>query len=384
MEILKKMNGFKPTSIASIFLLIFPVCGNAELAGLKASLGVTDEYDDNIFRQESAEEKDHIYTVTPGLGIEKQFSKHKLSANYVGVFSSYANHSNEDFDEHTLDAGLLLDLTTKLNVDLQAGRKLGHEARGSSGVIPGVSAEPNTTEEERLFSSVTYGRRNAKAKIQLDLDSKDFRFTNNSQEYRDRDVDSVSGRLYYNIASKTSLIFELSEKTINYLNSVSRNRDSTETYAHVGLSWEATYKTTGDIKVGRFKKDFDSASENDGDGASAIASIVWAPRTYSQFTFSATRQANETTTTDSFYVSHMMAATWEHKFNSRFSFNADLSDGKDDYSGTRLDKSKNYGLGIKYQVGMFDLGVAYKYSERKSNTADASFEDNIYMLSISI
>lgn len=367
--------------IIGALMLAYPMLGNADFF---ATAGVAYSDDDNIFRQETGEISDNITTISLGLGAEWLLGKHSLSAQYDGQFAYYDKNSNEDYKDHSLGADLFLDLTPKFKLDLQANADRGHEDRGSAGVASGVSSVPNETEEDRLFAGLSYGRRSAKAQVELDLEARDLRYTNNNEQDRDRDIDTVAGRIFFNLAAKTSLFIEALNRDIDYLNPGSRNRDSTERNYSLGIDWEATRKTTGRIKIGRLEKDFESASETDDDFRSVDANVVWEPQTYSQVTFGASRQASETSTTDSFITGSLVYADWEHGFNQRLRFNANIREGKDDYSGTREDDLSSIRLGLKYRFGIVDVGVSYAYSERKSNEADASFEDNIYMLSFSI
>lgn len=257
------------------------------------------QHDDNILREENNEESDNIFSVSPDLVWRWFFGKHRLTAQYAGDYAEYDTNNNENYDDHFLFADLLLDLTPKLNVDLQANHSRGHEARDSAGLTPGVSAKPNEWKENRLFGQLTYGRRIANAQFELDLEGRKLDYTNNNQEFRDRDTDSVTGRFFYNLGPKTSVILEASHRDIDYTTSGIRDLDSQERFYHVGFRWEATYKTTGELKVGRFEKDFDSSAEEDGNGASVVGKVTWEPRTYDRVTFTAARQPNETSTTDS-------------------------------------------------------------------------------------
>jgi len=353
--------------------------------GFFPSVELAYQYDDNILRQENNEESDSIFLISPDLNWNWFMGKHRFSAQYVGAYASYDTSDNENFDDHAINADLLLDLTPKFNVDLQANYALGHESRGSAGVVVGVSAKPNEWKEKRLFAQATYGRLIAKAQLQLDLEGRTLRYTNNNQESRDRDTDTATGRFFYRLGPKTSAILESTFRDIDYTNSGARNLDSQERFYHIGVRWEATYKTTGELKLGRFSKDFDSAAEEDGSGASVEATVIWEPRTYSRVTFTAARQPNESATTDSFYISDFVSADWEHDFSSRTTFTANISDGQDEYTGTREDDLFNAGLGINYKLRRWlDIGARYSYSERESNAANASFEDNIFMLTVNM
>lgn len=65
--------------------------------------------------------------------------------------------------------------------------------------------------------------------------------------------------------------------------------------------------------------------------------------------------------------------------------NANISDGSDDYTGTREDDLFYAGLGLNYKLHRWlDIGARYSYSERDSNALNASYEDNLFMLTVSL
>ena len=374
----------KNNKIRTSFYLLAIVLGipSISMAEFSPSLGLSYEYEDNIFRQEINEQSDVIYAVTPELDFRWFLGKHRLAANYMGEFAFYRDNSNEDFDNHSVNADLLLDLTPKLNVDLQANYKRAYEPRDSSGIAPGVvTSKPNRWKESRVFSEFTYGRRIAKAEFQLGLDGRELRYTNNAQEFRDRDTNTISGRFFYKVAPKTSALIEAIYRDIDYVTSVPRDLDSTENIYHLGLRWEATGKTQGEIKVGWFDKDFDSVSETDEDGLSVVGNVIWEPQTYSRLTFTALRQVNETATVDSSYTSSNLSVSWEHDFSSRVTLNANAGQGTDDYTGAREDDLTKFGVGVDYKFRPWvSFGLSYSYAERDSNVVNASYDSNVYML----
>lgn len=360
---------------------------DSERTGFSPSVQLAYQNDDNIFRQENNEERDGIATIAPDLGWRWNFGKQQLSLQYVGLYAEYDTNDNENYDDHAINADLFFDLTPKFNIDLQANYELGHESRGSSGLVAGItSAVPNEWRAKRLFSQFTYGRRAASAQLQLDLEAKTLRYTNNSQGFRDRNTDTVTGRFFYRLGPKTTAIFEATYRDIDYISSAAvRNLDSEERLVRLGLRWEATYKTTGELKIGRFKKTFDSPTEEDISGTSIEAVAIWEPLTYSRVTFTALREPNEAATADSSYVSSTLTADWQHDFSSRTTFNANISDRTDNYSGTRKDDLFNVGLGIDYKLKRWlNIGASYRYSERDSNVVNASYDDNIFMFNVEI
>ena len=363
------------------------VVQNLDKPGLYASVRAAVVDDDNILRQDektTALKSDTITIVAPDVAYAVFMGKHRLLAQYVGNYGSYSDYSNEDYTDHSLNAELFLDLDPKFNIDLLAGQTQGHESRGASGTGT-VSTKPNEFDDTFAFAQLTYGRRIAKAQVQLDVETRELDFTNNNQDARDRDIATVSGRVFYNLGPKTSAFLELTQKDIDYVQA-SSTLDSTEQYVHIGARWEATAKTTGELKFGTYDKDFDSASRTDTDGTSLVANITWSPRTYSHLTLTALNRPNETATGDDSYTASYYTLAWQHGINDKLGLNANVRTGTDDYEGgTRKDDLLNYGVGVSYDFKRWlSVGLNYDYSERDSNVAGSDFEANVYTLSASL
>lgn len=354
--------------------------------GLYASVRAAVVNDDNVLRAASAEKSDTITTVAPDVAYAVFMGKHRLLAQYVGNYGRYSDVSTEDYTDHTLSAELFLDLDPKFNIDLLAGQTQGHESRGAPG-IGTANPEPNEFDESFAFAQLTFGRQVAKAQLQLDVETRELDYTDSNQDLRDRDTTTVSGRLFYNLGSKTSVFLELTQSDIDYVDTTS-TLDSTEQFVYIGARWEATAKTKGEMKFGTYDKDFDSTSRTDTDDTSVVANITWSPRSYSHVTLTALSKPNETSTGDDSYTSNYYTLAWQHGLNDKLSLNANVLSGTDDYEGTsstREDDVLNYGVGVSYAVKRWlSVGLKYDYSEKDSTDATNDYEANVYTLSASL
>ncbi len=372
------------TAVACAAAVLFSSSSFAQLAdkpGFYSALSVSYTSDDNIFRQASTKTSDGILALAPELLFIKGFGKHKFSAEYIGDYASYAKNTAENYADHFVNFDLLFDLSRKFKVDLQANYSQSHEPRGSSGAVQNSSLAQNKLEDSRIFSSFTYGRKTAKAQVELDAAIVNTKYTNNNQSFRDRKMTTVSARVFYNLGNETALFAEIKQNDLDYLNSVARNRDSKENFYHVGLRWDASNKTSGTLKLGSYEKKFSSATETNGKGTSYEASILWEPKTYSHLTLGLSRLPQEASTADSFYTSSTASIDWKHDFNKKLTFNMNLSNGTDDYSGTRKDKLLTAGLGLSYKFRRWiDVGLDYTNSTRDSTDNTADYTNNLIML----
>ena len=353
--------------------------------GFYASVSANYSSDDNIFRQATAEKSDDITSIAPELLFIKTFGKHQFTAEYLGNYAKYDTSSTEDYTDHFVNLDLLLDLTRKFNINLQANYNKGHEGRGEAGVAAAaISTDINEWDEKRLFAGFTYGRQTAKAQFELDIASTEIEYTNNNQSPRDRGNQIASLRGFYSIGNKTALFVEAKQNTVDYDQTAASDRDSTESFYHIGLRWDASYKTTGEVKVGSFDKDFDQVSRKDGDGTSYEALITWQPKTYSEFILGFSRSPQESAIAADFYTSRLISLDWSHDFNSKLALNMYVSDGLDEYAeSTREDKLTNAGFGFSYEFRRWlDVGLNYNYSKRDSTDNTADYTDNLVLLSV--
>ena len=382
------LNKAGTTVVVGVAAVLFSSASVAQLSdkpGFYFSVKANFTSDNNIFRQASAKKSDSILTISPEILFIKGFGKHKFSAEYLGDFASYGKNTTENFTDHFVNFDLLFDLSRKFKVDLQANYNQRHESRDSSGAVQNSSVAHNQLAESRIFSSLAYGRKEATAQVEVDVAIANTKFTNNNQSFRDRKATTVSGRVYYNLGNKTAVFAEVKQNVLDYLSSGTRNRDSNESFYHIGARWDASNKISGELRLGSYEKKFSSATETNGKGASYDANILWEPKTYSHFTLGLSRRPEEATTTDSFYISNTVSVDWEHNFNKKLTLNMNMSNGTDEYSGTRKDQLLNAGLGFSYKFRRWmKVGLDYKYSKRDSTDNTADYTDNLIMLTATI
>jgi len=354
--------------------------------GFYPGLGISVASDDNIYRIDTGLTSDTYFLINPSLLFKGQSGKHSFDVSYIGNFGYYQSNTNENYGDNYVNADAKLDLTPKFNLNLNADYSAVHEPRGAAGTDLTVSPEPNLFTDTHFSGEVVYGRRTNKGQFSLSYGSLRRVFTNNSQEARDHDVNTVTGTFYYNYSAKTSFLFESGLAGIDYVNPAPTNLDSTETHYFLGAKWEATAKTTGTIKAGSYSKDFKDGTLSDFNGNGFDLSVVWKPKSYSSVQLSASKYPRESSyTTASYYVSDVYGLAYRHGFSERVQLNANITTGVDTYSNdTRKDNLMGFGVGMSYKLGrMLELNGKYIYSTRDSNLAGADYKSNVYMITIS-
>ncbi len=358
--------------------------GEEILPGFYPAVTVSMARHNNALRSDTGEQSDTVITVAPSLLYKTELGKHALQLRYEGQFYQYQNLSSENVNNHVLNADLGLDLTEKFDVNLNAGLGIGSELRGASGSRTGTLLEPDTYRETRWGAEAVYGRSEAQAQVVGSYSSSQLRYTNNDQEQRDRDTDTIGGKFLYNIGPKTALLVEAKRAQIGYLHPVGVSLDSSETALLAGVTWAATAKTTGEFKAGRLTKDFDDPARGDYSGLTYLGRVQWAPLSYSRFSLYASQRTEETTDlAASYFVSRLLGLGWDHELTSRMNLFAYINAIRDDYDSGREDKIRDYGVGLNYNLlSWLDFSGRYGRVKRDSSAADASYEDQFFLLSL--
>jgi len=160
--------------------------------------------------------------------------------------------------------------------------------------------------------------------------------------------------------------------------------DSTETSWMLGVSWEASARTTGTIRYGNQKKKFDNPEIRNYNGPTWLASINWRPRTYSSLILTATRNTQEPDGNANYVVRQDISLAWMHEWATRFGTTVDIGYGEDDYRpDVRTDDIWYYGISARYMFSPhFRLGASWQGYDRSSDESQFSYKRNIFMLTL--
>jgi len=154
--------------------------------------------------------------------------------------------------------------------------------------------------------------------------------------------------------------------------------DSNETRLQFGAEWDATAKTSGRVKFGVLRKDFDDDSRDTLTTSSWEAGVNWAPRTYSVFDLSTSRTAEESGGAEDYIDSTRWTLGWTHGWSDRFSTRLSHTLLNEEYEGTTVDNDTNTTtLGLSYDMRRWlTLGVDFSHKSFSSSVAGADYDSN--------
>lgn len=233
----------------------------------------------------------------------------------------------------------------------------------------------------------TFGARTAMNQLQFGADYEQRRYHNSGGLNEDQDRDSLmlSTAWFHRLGARTRSIAELRHTEHEYKQD-QFNRDGSNTAALVGATWDATAKTTGTVRLGAERKDFDSAERSDYTSPMWEAGITYKPRSYSAFKLNSRRKFDEGEDAASTVQDVTTLLTWEHEWNYRISTELLFQYSDRDYKASeREDELTAYGIGVTYALDRWaDITLGYRRSENDSTFRNNTYDRNVYLLSVNL
>ncbi len=367
------------------------------------------EFTDNVYRSKSQEKSSTIFRVAPSVNLSAGSDIKSVDINLGAELARYSVHSDDNAVTAFADAKFTVSPSDRLRLEFGAGVTKDQEERGTGRSETSVSAgannaKPDESRTTKLEAALSYGI--GKGMLDFGLSRDDYSGTNNSSitAAKDHDTTTFTGMFSWQVAPKTRLLFEGRRASIDYdqrvgsgaasplpvggaflgpaldfsrVNNSFLTLDSVNTTFYVGAEWKATAKTTGSIRVGNIKKNFDDAKLKDISETAWEAALQWAPRTYSTVSVSTGRTAEETYGAGSASVQDYIDVNWDHAWNTRYSTKIGLSRVKNDFNDTpttnREDVLTAISFGASYQMRRWldlEAGVQHESTNSTLNAFD--------------
>lgn len=307
----------------------------------------------------------------------------RYTLSYTGNYARYNSSSADNYDHHELWAAADNYFTSRMRLGWGVGYIESSDARGSTNLAS--TSTPNRWHAPVARVLGIYGAPGAIGRAELESSVMQKRYDNNRSITNVSDVDTamVAGRFYYRFMPKTSVLVEARNTLANYTLDTS-TQDNNDRRYYAGLTWEATAKTTGTIKVGRAYKDFNDASRKDGSNTSWEGSVRWSPLTYSAFDLVTSKAPSDSTGVGNYTINTATNLTWNHRWASYISSRVSAGAIKTDYdSDSRRDDTRTYGVGFYRELGYrLRLGLDWTRTDRSSNQSANEFKRDVTMITL--
>lgn len=385
----------------SAFAVAEPEYAGARLGDgvtLTPALTVEQRFDDNIFSTETDEVDTPVTVLMPGATLSVEFDANsRLDFTYAGDIGTYWDSDDDNYDDHYLEAAGSAQVADRVGISGYVAYEVEHDDRGtgpSNGLADLTTttfSEPTTYDRVLGGAQLNLGREGAsrvRGELAIDLDSREYNNFRALTAERDRDRQMYRATGFLEIAPNTDLLVEGRYNNIEYdfVSAGSTTLDSEETSFLVGVTWRATARTTGTVKLGYIDKSFADAGRTDFDDPTWSIDVTYAPRTYSQITFSSGSAPRETDGQGDAITNTYYSANWTHDWSEVIHSRVGLNYTTEEFEGaTREDDVTNIDLGVDYDLRRYlTIGVGYRFSQRNSNQANTDFDRNMLFVSASL
>lgn len=325
----------------------------------------------------------NVVVLSPALVLEGERAASKYSFTYSADLGRYSNSTADNYADHQLLGLAEFNLSSSSTLKIQPEYLIGHDDRGTT--FGATTSEPNLWHSTLLLGAYDYGAEEARGHLVVDMGYTDIKYQNNPDTtlFYNRKLTSAGGTLYVRVLPKTSLLVNAKHTGISYKSNP--DLSGNEQLLRAGVKWEATAQTSGEIKVGKQRKNFDSNLSTPYSGGSWEADVLWSPVPYINVDIVTSKEANETTlASSSAMILSNTGAQLTYDLNDKITLTANGYQLKQDFVGyPRSDKTNTFGLKAEYRLRRWLIGGAeLSNSAKTSNEAGNDYKRNIFMLSV--
>jgi len=354
-------------------------------------LDVTQQLDSNVALSESRPVSSPVSIVSPAISMMAGSSMNFYGISYRAEYGSFWNSLDDNYFDHFVDVFSHHEFSRRARMDVGLNYTRSHDRRGSTftGIIARLLGfnKPDRWHQTSVAAAFEYGSEGARMKLAANTSFAVKRYDNNKLFTRTLDVNNaiIGGTLYYRVRSKFYTLFEANYGVLDY-SLIGSPLDSKELTLSGGVTWEATSKTTGTIKVGWRHRTFDLSNQTNS-GLSWNAALTWTPLSYSTWEFNTSFAGSEALgAAGSFVQTLRNQLNWAHQWRTGFRHELSVAIGRDKYIGTtRVDHLTDVGVNLIYPFNRWlEVSGGYAYSRRSSNQAFSSYKQQIFTIAVHI
>jgi len=348
-------------------------------------------YTDNLWLTDTREKDTWLTRVTPRVQGWLYNGASDYSVAFQAEDSTYLDSGDDDYTDYTTNLDIHQEFNAKNTLNLFAEYYDGHETRGQ-GFIEGelslITDKPIEYELSTFGGDYTYGGEQSRGRVKLAGKSADFDYQNyrDFTRFYDRTEDTFAGTFFWKIAARTDALLEARLIDNNYSRRNPADPGGSLTNEEMnyllGVSWEATGKTSGHVKLGMYDRQYDSGSRGDEDGFLWEVGVVYQPRTYSTLDLKTSRFYQAPNGLGDGINTREVTLDWDHGWSQRSSTRLGFGYANDNYEGgNREDNSYRIEARCDYAFRRWmDVGLGYRYQYRDSDREVFDYNANTVFL----
>ena len=358
---------------------------------LKPSLSIGLGYDDNLYYQPQNEKSSEFFRVIPKLQTRLDDGVNQYTLD-LGIDSGYYSlDSADNFLDYNVKLSSHNEFSSKQRLDLSVALDGKTEPRGT-GLSEGTGAlisEPVEYIDSTLSGTYEYGAKSSAARIAFGARFYDKRYKNfrSISQFRDLEKTRFSITGFYNTQAGTDVFIELNSENIEYdqLRTGTTDRDSSDYRAMLGMQWQASALTSGKIKLGYQKKDFDSSLRENFTGLSWLAGLTWKPLSYSKIELVTSQAAEDPLVEGDYVQATLYGIKWSHEWQKRLHTHLSFNHVKDKYIGvTRNEQTNTIHASLDYKSSMGVFSLYYELNNKNSSRPIYKYDKGVVGITLTL
>lgn len=359
-------------------------------------------YNDNIYETRDDKRSSMIARVAPQLNFVVPADQHRIDFGLEVNDVRYQDYSDDNYTDNNAYIALQAQPGLRHKVSVLLENMVKHAERGtdlSEGFNPDTNAIAKDGETiidapieltDRLANiKYIFGVPNADGHIRLEATKLDRQYNNfeNHTRYFDRNELGGSATFLWRVLPATAWAIEGRTKRIEYPNQQTDVvLDSRENTLLTGFEWDATQRLSGNFRIGRKQKNFDSPEVDDAAKSTIEFTGTFKPDELSIFEVNAERNPRETVGTGAFIDAESISASWQHKWMTRLETKVEVKGERLEYANvSRADGIRALNLGVGYDMRRWlTIRMDANLHEKTSDEAAYEYTQNQYWVSADI
>ncbi len=358
----------------------------------EVKLGLEGTYSDNFYYESANERSATGAVLSPAVEFTRDSATTTLGLTAKGEFAAFNYGTEDNYADGLGSAALNFKLPRNLVLGFTGIAELGHDPFGTARTEGQPSQNQTLDEWSQYTGSVALvGGQAERSRLGFELSyaslMREYQSNEVSTQYLDRTFNSASATLLYHVTPKLSVLAQGSFMALDYdhVQAGTIDRSGDASIGLVGVRWEATAKTSGDIRVGRGQWQADSAGVEDIDSSYYDASITWNPTKRSTFRLSGAREYSPTYRFDAVFIdAQSIRLQWTEMWTYRWSTALILGYSERDFVGANEKHDIVSVTGrLTYQLDRdLRIYVSSRYLDRDAINISERFETNTAIIGL--
>ncbi len=358
-----------------------------------------------------------LYTVSPELLAQSDWSRHELKAELRGSYTGYSPDTTPTLSRPNVNAKAdgRVDITRDARIDLGSRLQVGTDNPGSPNLELGLSKLPIFT---TVGGNAGLGYRFNRLDVSVKGDAErtayqDSTFTDGTTgSNKDRNYDQYTGTLRggYELTPGVTPFVEVSTDTrVHDLNAdlEGYQRDSKGVTGKLGSTFEISQLLKGEIALGYTRRNYEDPRLTQLSGLIGNASLIWTVNALTSAKLTANSTVGESTIPGVSGVLYRdIGLQVDHSFrrwligSAKIGFGIDTYQGADVITGVdpicgcivtttgggdRQDKRYSFGLGLTYKLNrMMQVKGEFRQEWLRSNVTGNDYTSSIFLLGLRV